>query len=119
MYVLPSVTLDLWYLCVCRCISKVTGEHQDDWDDYLDPILFGIRTSIQECTKYTPFFLMHGREARFPLEAEESSVISVVAELGDVQYTIEHLSEIRGKVFANASKNIEASQKKQKEQYTK
>ena len=62
---------------------------------------------------------MHGREARFPLEAEESSVITGVAELGDVQHTIERLSELREKIFASANKNIEASQKKQKEQYKK
>ena len=61
------------YLQYClmhyRCLVKLMGEHgSGDWDQYLEPTLFGIRTSVQESTKHTPFFLMHGREAiEFPL----------------------------------------------------
>ena len=95
----------------------MTGEHQDDWDNFLEPVLFGIRTSVQESTKYTPFYLMHGREARLPLEVEKSEVVSDVAQLGDVQDTIDRLTALREKMFPDASKNIESAQKKQREQY--
>lgn len=95
----------------------MTGEHQDDWDNFLEPVLFGIRTSVQESTKYTPFYLMHGREARLPLEVEKSEVVSDVTQLGDIQSTIDRLTSLREKMFPDASKNIDSAQKKQKEQY--
>ena len=31
---------------------KLIGERQCDWDEYLDPVLFSIRTSVQESTKF-------------------------------------------------------------------
>ena len=73
-------------------------EHEEDWDELLDPVLFAIRTSVQESTKFTPFFLMHRQEARFPLEAENSEITSV-SQLGDVQEAVHHLKEMRKKVF--------------------
>ena len=104
-----------------RCIAKVTGEHQDDWDEFLDPILFSIRTSIQESTKHTPFFLMHGREARFPLEVEKSTEVNGYEDgkFGDVQKTLRRLQALKEKIFPEVSKNIDTSQDKQKKQYKK
>ena len=93
-------------------------EHEEDWDELLDPVLFAIRTSVQESTKFTPFFLMHGREARFPLEAENSEITSV-SQLGDVQQAVRHLKEMRNKVFPQVKENIENSQERQKQQYRK
>ena len=104
-------------LLLCRSIAKVTGEHQDDWDDLIDPVLFSIRTAVQESTHYTPFFLMYGREARFPLEVEVSEGVSSETQLADVQSAVSRLQEVREKIFPNASKNISASQSKQREQY--
>ena len=34
----------------------------------LDPVLFAYRTSIQKSLKFTPFLIMYGRRARFPVE---------------------------------------------------
>ena len=47
-----------------RRLSKLVNEQQDNWDEDLDAILFGIRSSISQATKFTPFFLMFCREAR-------------------------------------------------------
>ena len=100
-----------------RCISKVAGEHQDNWDDCFDPVLFGIRTAVQESTKYTPFYLMHGREARFPLEVEKSIIACDVEELGSIEDTIDRLTTLQQKIFVDAKKNIDSRQTKQKDQY--
>ena len=53
-----------------RALSKLVNEHQNDWDVYLDPVLFGLRTSVQESSKYTPFFLMYNRKARLPVQLD-------------------------------------------------
>lgn len=102
----------------------MSKEHQNDWDDFLDPVLFGIRTSVQESTKYTPFFLMHGREAKFPLENEKTtnSVLPDTTQEGDtydLQATIDRLTHLKETVFGAASDNISNSQNKQKKQYDK
>ena len=65
------------------------GEREKDWDQYLDSILFAIRTSVQTTTKHTPFFLMHGREARLPLEVEKADVIAGSKQLPEINGRIE------------------------------
>ena len=95
----------------------MTKEHENEWDDYIDPVLFGIRTSVQESTKFTPFFIMHGRQAKFPMEIEKTEAVSDVTKLGDMQNTIDSLISLREHIFPKAHQNITKSQRKQKEQY--
>ena len=40
-------------------LQQLVNEHMDDWDEV---ILFAYRSSRQDSTKCTPFFLMYGRE---------------------------------------------------------
>ena len=49
-------------------LQKLVNDHQDDWDDLLDNILFAYKTSRQDSTKCTPFILMYEREARLPID---------------------------------------------------
>lgn len=44
-----------------RSLVKLTNEDQDNWDEYLDGVLFAYRTSQQKSTKLTPFELMYCR----------------------------------------------------------
>ena len=48
------------------CLTKYVLEHPDTWPDKLKIITFAYNTSVNKATKYTPFFLLHGREARVP-----------------------------------------------------
>ena len=48
---------------VQSCLLKMVNEHQNNWDDFLDPILFAIRTSKHKSTGYTPFEMMFKRFA--------------------------------------------------------
>ncbi|XP_046873719.1 uncharacterized protein LOC124466091 [Hypomesus transpacificus] len=49
-------------------LKKMVKGHPCDWDEYLKPTVFGLRTKKQLTTKYSPYFLMYGREARYPSE---------------------------------------------------
>ena len=40
-----------------------------NWDDLLKPLQFAYRMSVNDVTGYSPYYLMHGREATLPLEA--------------------------------------------------
>jgi hypothetical protein len=44
----------------------MVNEHQNNWDEYLDGALFSQRTKRHSSTKFTPFFLLYGREAVYP-----------------------------------------------------
>ena len=48
--------------------QKLVNDQLDDWDDLVDDILFAYRTSRQDSTKFTTFFVMYIREARLPIE---------------------------------------------------
>ena len=49
-------------------LQKLVNNHQDDWDDLLDNILFAYRSSHHDSTKCLPFLLMYGRKARLPID---------------------------------------------------
>ena len=51
-------------------MSKMMETKDDDWSLYLEDTVFSINTSVQATTKVTPFEMMFGRKARFPLQAE-------------------------------------------------
>ena len=48
-------------------ISIVFEKITADWDDHIPSVLFAYRSSINDTTGHTPFFLEHGREAQLPL----------------------------------------------------
>lgn len=49
-------------------LSKYITEQNPDFDEFLPSITFCYNTSIHEMTGETPFFLMYGRDPRFPIE---------------------------------------------------
>ena len=42
--------------------------HDFDWDKQLKMACFAYNTSVHATTGYTPFYLMHGYEARLPVD---------------------------------------------------
>ncbi|KAF5909020.1 myosin-1 isoform X3, partial [Clarias magur] len=52
-------------------LGKLVEERLDTWDEYLDAVMFGLRTKTQATTKYSPYFFMFGREARYPSEVPQ------------------------------------------------
>ena len=47
---------------------KVINEEQENWEDNIESVLFCYRASKNDSTKFSPFFLMYGREPRLPIE---------------------------------------------------
>ena len=47
-------------------LSKLVNEHQNNWSDFLDEVAYSIRTQKQASTKFTPFYLMFGRNPNSP-----------------------------------------------------
>ena len=55
-------------------IVKYINSDQNDWDENLEFVLFSYRTSVHATTKYTPLFLMYGREAVLPIQLQTGNV---------------------------------------------
>ena len=60
---------------LCESLAKVT-EKEENWDQYIQLILFAYRRIKQNTTKRTPFYMMHGREAKLPTEEIEKGEIN-------------------------------------------
>ena len=92
------------------------SEHQGDWDLFIPYALFAYRTFVQSSTNETPFYLMHGRDPRLPIDVS----------LLKAQETYSNTDDYRGVIansFLEAIKlphdNIELAQQRQKTQYDK
>ena len=74
---------------------------------------------MHESTKHTPFYSMHGREARLPLQVEKSGVsTSPTSNVQEkIEHTLQHMASLKESVYPAALENIEKAQQKQKEQY--
>ena len=44
------------------------GEHKDDWDDLLPPVMIPYRSSVHESTGFSPYRLMFGEECTLPMD---------------------------------------------------
>lgn len=44
-------------------LSKLANDRQSDWDEVLPSAVHAYNTTVQRSTKFSPFFLVHGREA--------------------------------------------------------
>ncbi len=51
-------------------ILKLVEDYLEDWDLFLEGILFDYRTSVQASTKISPFEVMYGRKAKLPIELD-------------------------------------------------
>ncbi len=47
------------------CLSKLVENRLSSWADYLEATMFGLRTKKQITTKFSPYFLQFGGEARY------------------------------------------------------
>lgn len=57
-----------------RTFRKLIANKDEDWEDYLNGVLFAINTNTSTTTKYSPFFLMYGRNPVFPMKSEVQSM---------------------------------------------
>ena len=74
--------------CLYRALCKLVGEKPDTWDQYLDAVMFGLRTKPHFTTRFSPFFMMFGMEARYPCEVAEDFTVWHVVSLVSGNFSI-------------------------------
>lgn len=97
-------------------LQKVVNDKQDDWDNLIDEVLFAYRTSRQDSTKFTPFFVMHNREAKLPIEASLCISKEVVVS-NNIDEKIAMFIERKNQLHNQVKDNIKKAQENQIRHY--
>ncbi|CAF3084335.1 unnamed protein product [Rotaria socialis] len=50
-------------------ISKLQQKHHNNWNDYLDAVVFAYNSSKHKTTQYSPFELFFGRSPKLPIDS--------------------------------------------------
>ena len=82
-------------------LTNLVNLQHNDWHKYLQFIQMGHNSSIVEGLFETPFFLMHGRDMKMPLDTKTSAVIGDA----NVRKFVLKLIERLRKTYASVRKN--------------
>ena len=52
-------------ICISRSLNEMVADHHTQLDQYLQSTMFALLTKQQLTTRYSPYFLMFGRERFF------------------------------------------------------
>ena len=94
-------------------LAAFTSEHRDDWDLWIDSVVFAYNTSCHESTGYSPYELIFGRTPRMPIELECG--IPLTNPSKHSEYTRSFRSKIRS-IREIAKANIEKARNRQRRQ---
>ena len=105
---------------VTKSLVKYINADQNDWDENLESVLFSYRTSVHATTKYTPFFLMYGREAVLPIQLQTDNdhiLVTITDTESEAQKYATQLDMTHTEAFMKVASNIQNAQTKQKVYY--
>uniref|UniRef100_A0A3P9GYP2 Integrase catalytic domain-containing protein n=1 Tax=Oryzias latipes TaxID=8090 RepID=A0A3P9GYP2_ORYLA len=95
-------------------LAKMLLSHGGEWDDHLKSVAFAYNTSKHSSTRFTPFYLMHGREARIPAEVLIPSGVGGIGSAATLPLYASSLVERLEIAFSAARVNAAEAQEKQK-----
>lgn len=96
-------------------LAKTVDKSGRDWDVRLPYVLFAYRTSMQESTRESPFYLLYGRDPQLPTEA--ALTVPQSRELMDVDSYKTELVCSLADAWKLAQDNVKKAQKRQKTSY--
>ena len=54
-------------------ISKLQDEQSNNWDEYLQAVVFAYNTGVHRTTRHSPYELLYGRSARLPIDPQPNA----------------------------------------------
>jgi len=60
--------VEKFHLGLNQIMSHYVNKYGDDWDEFVNYALMAHRSVPHSNTKYSPFYLLYGREIRLPVE---------------------------------------------------
>ena len=63
-----NATVERFHRYLSAALTIIYEKKQPDWDDYIPPVLFSYRASVNESTGFSPFKLETGRDPILPVQ---------------------------------------------------
>ena len=112
---------------LCDMLSSFVDRRTfNDWDEYLPSLCFSYNTSVHSSTGVAPFFVLHGRDARLPVDvvlaSKSQPSLDKKPSNAPSRTVAEYANMIKQRVqVANdwVRQHLAAAQEKQKRQYDK
>jgi len=95
-------------------IAKWVTDNQRNWDETLPAVAFAYRTSENETTGFTPFYLMFGREARIPADLAYGDITTTDGK--NDNFTAVRIDRLRT-ANNHVRENLNAAAKRRKRHY--
>ena len=96
-------------------LAKTVQKQGRDWDKHLPYVLHAYKTSIQESTKESPFYLLYGRDARLP--TDEILSLTILRETVNLDDYRTEISQRLAVAWDCARNHIKIAQRRQKQQH--
>ena len=97
-------------------LAKLVSDNHRDWDEKLPAVAFAYRTSVQESSKFTPFFLMYGREARIPADLVYGSLPDTET-VPNIPEFVEKQQDILREAYALTRQHLGSAARRRKNDY--
>lgn len=100
-----------------RTLKKLAST-KEEWDQCIDAALYAYRISVQDSSRFSPFFLIYNRHPRKAIDFElatadgPTSMTDVTEET--IEQTMEKLLDARKEYHKEALGNIQVAQERQK-----
>ena len=98
-------------------LTKYIGENPDQWPERIGAVTFAMNSSVCKSSGFTPFFLLHGREARVPNDLVFGTTSSEYYQ--SQHHLASRLYHQLKETWELAAKNIKRAQQQQKRYYDK
>lgn len=101
-------------------LSRSTGHAPHLWDQHLGMVLLAYRNGKQGSTKYSPYYLVFGREAVLPEQVAEVSAKFAMGEEGEIEEYAQQLAVVSQELahsLSHAQLNVEESQARQRKDF--
>ena len=95
-------------------LAKYVTDQGGEWDTHIHQLQLAYNTSVHATTGLTPYFVMHGREARMP--ANITCSVPTPTFPSPMEYVTDLTSRLR-KAIEYINKNCKSAQRRQKECY--
>ena len=93
-------------------LSKVVSDHQRDWDEHLQKVLFAYRTAIHKSTGYSPFLVTFGRSPNLPVDVVLGRPSTST---GDVPQFVQKTQTVLHSAFLQVRQHLQQAHQRQKQ----
>ncbi|MCG8033309.1 MAG: DDE-type integrase/transposase/recombinase [Candidatus Thiodiazotropha taylori] len=98
-------------------ITTYVNQEQDNWDVYLPIVTSAYRSSVHECTGFTPNLLFFGRETNLPIHFLFGLPAQARQKFSSYTDYVLNLNDKYCKIYELVRKNLKANAKRQKKDY--